>query len=164
MLNRKKHFQLCGILSLLRPVNLWGTVFYIPQTCFCTLFSENFRDHLVKLKLCREICCVMFLPSSWKLNILCICKKTHHLHTCQRGICISQHAALHNWIFRYSIIEESSPKQIVHQIHWKHGFTKIFFFVNSSLQGVQSNWIPPKFSKYITPCKLAQNFSKFQRL
>ena len=28
-----------------------------------------------------------------------------------------------------------------------------------NIQGVQFNWNPPKFSKYNSPCKLAQNFS-----
>ena len=32
------------------------------------------------------------------------------------------------------------------------------------IQGGFFNWTPPKFSMYKIPCKLAQNFSKCQRL
>ena len=80
MINGKKTFP--TVWSFLRPVDLWGTIFLILQTCFCTMFSETFRDHLFRLKLCREYAIsTIFLHSSWELNISCLCKITHYLHT-----------------------------------------------------------------------------------
>ena len=80
MINGKKTFP--TVWSFLRPVDLWGTIFLILQTCFCTMFSETFRDHLIRLKLCREYAIsTIFLHSSWELNISCLCKRTLHLHT-----------------------------------------------------------------------------------